>query len=82
LILTKAAGCNGDGPCTITSSGDSVANMDGTVGSSIGGKTESRTGKQVRGAILDFDSAWLSEKADDSVADVQFYPSWQAGLAT
>ncbi len=33
--------------------GDSWAHIDGTVGSSIAVEIESRTGKQVRGAILD-----------------------------
>lgn len=53
LILTKAAGCICDGPCTITRYGDSFANIDGTVGSTIAVEIESRTGKQVRGAVLD-----------------------------
>jgi hypothetical protein len=53
LDLSQAAGCSCDGPCTITSYGDSSAHIDGTVGSTIAVEIESRTGKQVRGALLD-----------------------------
>jgi uncharacterized protein (DUF779 family) len=53
LILTQAAGCSCDGPSTITCYGDSSAHIDGTVGSTIAVVIESRTGKQVRGALLD-----------------------------
>ncbi len=52
-ILTRAAGRRCDGPCTITSYGRSSAQIDGTVGSTIAVEIESRTGKQVRGALLD-----------------------------
>ncbi len=54
LVLKRAVGdgCAIDGAC-ITSYGDSCAHIDGTVGSSIAVEIESRTGKQVRGAILD-----------------------------
>ena len=53
LILGRAADCDCDGPCTITSYGKSSAHIDGTVGSTIAVEIESRTGKQVRGAVLD-----------------------------
>jgi hypothetical protein len=53
LIVGRAAGCNCDGPRTITSYGESSARIDGTVGSTIAVEIDSRTPKQVRGAILD-----------------------------
>src|SRR6266576_961972 len=54
LILRQAAGrCCKNGETCTTSYGDSWAHIDGTVGSSIAVEIESRTGKQVRGAILD-----------------------------
>jgi hypothetical protein len=53
MILERAAGCNCDGPSTITSYGESSAHIDGVVGSTIAVEIESRTGKQVRGAVLD-----------------------------
>ena len=52
VILGLATRCRNDAAC-ITSYGDSCAHIDGTVGSSIAVEIESRTGKQVRGAILD-----------------------------
>jgi hypothetical protein len=53
-ILQQAVGyaCRIDENC-ITSYGDSSAHIDGTVGSLIAVEIESRTGKQVRGAVLD-----------------------------
>jgi hypothetical protein len=45
--------CRSSGPSVITSYGSSSARIDGTVGSNIAVEIESRTGKQVRGAILD-----------------------------
>src|SRR6266550_3605771 len=52
LILGLATRCRNDTAC-ITTYGDSCAHIDGTVGSSIAVEIESRTGKQVRGAVLD-----------------------------
>ena len=45
--------CVCSGPCVTTSYGKSCAHIDGTVGRSIAVEMESRTGKQVRGAVLD-----------------------------
>ena len=55
LILGRAAGrgYKYDGASTTTSYGDSCAHIDGVVGSFIAVEIESRTGKQVRGAVLD-----------------------------
>jgi len=54
-ILGRAAGLGYkyDGESTTTSYGDSSAHIDGVVGSFIAVEIESRTGKQVRGAVLD-----------------------------
>ncbi|MDQ2949953.1 MAG: hypothetical protein M3Y27_29120 [Acidobacteriota bacterium] len=52
LIRAVGASCRIDRLC-VTSYGASSARIDGTVGSSIAVEIESRTGKQVRGAILD-----------------------------
>jgi hypothetical protein len=55
LVLRKAARADfrNVGPCVITSYGKSCAHIDGTVGSTIAVEVESRTSKQVRGAVLD-----------------------------
>jgi hypothetical protein len=45
--------CQTSGPYVTTSYGASSAHIDGTVGSTVAVEIESRTGKQVRGAILD-----------------------------
>ena len=53
LVLATKSTCRNSGPSVITSYGSSSARIDGTVGSNIAVEIESRTGKQVRGAILD-----------------------------
>ena len=55
LVLRTAAGsdCRNVGPCVTTSYGSSCSHIDGTVGSTIAVEVESRTPKQVRGAVLD-----------------------------
>jgi hypothetical protein len=54
-VLVSAAGItyHSSGRSVITSYGNSEARLDGTVGSTVAVEIESRTGKQVRGAILD-----------------------------
>jgi hypothetical protein len=74
LILQRAAGhdCCTDGMSTVTSYGDSCARIDGTVGDSIAVEIESRTGKQVRGAILDLVLHAYPKKAVDSPSNVHW----------
>lgn len=54
-VLRTAAGplCRTDGPSVVTDYGASSAYIDGTVGPAVAVEVESRTGKQVRGAVLD-----------------------------
>jgi len=54
-VLRKAAGasCRNDSAFLRTSYGNSHSRIDGAVGDTIAVEIESRTGKQVRGALLD-----------------------------
>ena len=54
-VLVRAArnACCTSGPSVSTSYGTSSAHIDRTVGSTVAVEIESRTGKQVRGAVLD-----------------------------
>ena len=53
LVSATRGACRSSGQCVSTSYGTSCARIDGAVGSTVAVEIESRTGKQVRGAILD-----------------------------
>jgi hypothetical protein len=53
LALATRGACQRAGPSVSTNYGASSAHIDGTVGLTVAVEIESRTGKQVRGAILD-----------------------------